>query len=483
VELNGGEGVLDLAGGAQIDVRHGTAAVAGKGKGEYDGAARGTVELSAPRLGSGGVRTDLDAATFGDIAIAAGGGLTIRGAKSIAVNAMQRYDDAAYATDLSASGRPYQVINQAYLDSKHRDSTAFIDAALANTNLRSGKLAGLATAAYADALHLRPGVDIVSKTHDGDLVVRGDLDLSNMRYASLNRRFQATNVRGSGEVGSLLLRAGGDLSIYGSINDGFAPPPATQDDKGWILLPGRDINGSDVIVPGKGVTLADGTLFPGGIALNYDLPVKGFDLLADTRLPAAVTLDQAITVPAGTVLAAAVRDGAGNIVHAAGTVLATAQTLTAGMRLDAGSVLKQSVKVRAMTWPKGVPLPGVAGERSVFALNGNLALAVGSLIPSGTDVKLMPNVDSIALRPEVAGSQGKLWAVAPMLAEGSQAWGMRLVAGADLDGADTRGVQAHPAHGTLRLADSHYGMYGILVPPKGVQYWTKEAQELGEREG
>ncbi|SIR87507.1 filamentous hemagglutinin family N-terminal domain-containing protein [Janthinobacterium sp. TND4EL3] len=483
VELNAGEGVLDLAGGAQIDVRHGTAAVAGKGKGEHDGAARGTVELSAPRLGSGGVRTDLDAATFGDIAIAAGGGLSIRGAKSIAVNAMQRYDDAAYATDLSASGRPYQVIDQAYLDSKHADSTAFIDAALANTNLRNIKLAGLNTAAYADALHLRPGVDIVSKTPDGDLVVRGDLDLSGMRYASLNPRFPHTAVRGSGEVGSLLLRAGGDLSIYGSINDGFAPPPATQDDKGWILLPGRDINGSDVIVPGQGVTVADGTLFPGGIALNYDVPLKGFNLDAQTRLPVAMTLDQAVTLPAGTVLAAAVRDGAGNIVHAAGSLLATAQTLTAGMRLDAGSVLAQAVKVRAMSWPKGVPLPGVAGERSVFALNGNLALAVGSLIPSGTDVKLMAGVESIALRPDVAGSQGKLWAIAPMLAEGSQAWGMRLVAGADLDGADTRGVQAHPSHGTLRLADSHYGMYGVLVPPKGVQYWTKEAQELGEREG
>lgn len=107
----------------------------------------------------------------------------------------------------------------------------------------------------------RPGVDIVSKTADGDLVVQGDLDLSGMRYASLNPRFQVTNARGSGEVGASPLRAGGDLSIYGSINDGFAPPPSTQDDIGWKLLPGRDINGSDVIVPGKGVTLADGTVF------------------------------------------------------------------------------------------------------------------------------------------------------------------------------------------------------------------------------
>ncbi|SDI08347.1 filamentous haemagglutinin family protein [Janthinobacterium sp. YR213] len=493
VELNAGEGTLDLAGGAQIDVRHGTAAVAGKGKGEHDGAARGTVELSAPRLGSGGSRTDVDAATFGDIAIAAGGGLTIRGAKSIAVNAMQRYDDAAYALapgangqpvpDLSASGRPYQVINQAYLDSKHGDSTAFIDAALANTALRNGKLAGLNTAAYADALHLRPGVDIVSKTADGDLVVQGDVDLSGMRYASLNPRFQVSNVRGSGEVGSLLLRAGGDLSIYGSINDGFAPPPSTQDDSGWRLLPGRDFNGSDVIVPGKGVTLADGTIFPGGATLNYDVPVKALSFRANTRLPVAVVLNQALTLPAGTVLAAAVRDSAGNIVHAAGTLLATEQTFTAGTRLDAGSVIAQMVKVRAMTWPKGIALPGLLGERNVVTLNGKLALPVGALIPNGTDVKLLPGVTAIELRPEVAGRQGKLWAIAPMLAEGSQSWGMRLAAGADLEAADTRSVQAHPDHGTLRLADSHYGMYGVLVPPKGVQHWTQAAQELGEREG
>ncbi|MDZ5633838.1 filamentous haemagglutinin family protein [Janthinobacterium sp. GMG1] len=483
VELNGGEGTLDLAGGAQIDVRHGTAAVLGKGKGEYDGAARGTVELSAPRLGSGGSRTDADAATFGDVAIASGSGFTVRGAKSIAINAMQRYDDAAYATDLSASGRPYQVVNQAYLDSKHADSTAFIDAALANTNLRNGKLAGLNTAAYAEALHLRPGVDIVSKTPDGDLVVQGDLDLSGMRYASLNPRFQVTHARGSGEVGSLLLRAGGDLNIYGSINDGFAPPPSTQDDKGWLLLPGRDINGSDVIVPGTGVTLADGTIFPGGVTLNYDVPVKALSFRANTRLPVDVVLNQVLTLPAGTVLAAAVRDSAGNIVHAAGTLLATEQTFTAGMRLDAGSVVAQMVKVRAMTWPKGVALPGLLGERNVVTLSGKVVLPVGALIPNGTDVKLLPGVTSIALRPEVAGRQGALWAIAPMLAEGSQSWGMRLAAGADLEAADTRSVQAHPEHGTLRLADSHYGMYGVMIPPKGVQHWTQAAQELGEREG
>jgi hypothetical protein len=304
-------------------------------------------------------------------------------------------------------------------------------------------------------------------------VVQGDLDLSGMRYASLNPRFQQMTVRGSGEVGSLLLRAGGDLSIYGSINDGFAPPPATQDDSGWKLLPGRDFNGSDVIVPGKGDP-GRRHRFPGRHA-QYDVPVKAFNVRANTRLPVDVVLNQVLTLPAGTVLAAAVRDSTGKVLHAAGTLLATAQTLPSGTRLDAGSVIGQLIKVRAMTWPKGVALPGLLGELNVVTLSDKVVLPVGALIPNGTNVKLLPGVDAIELRPEVAGRQGRLWAIAPMLADGSQAWGLRLVAGADLYGADTRAVQAHPAHGTLRLADSHYGMYGVMIPPKGVQYWTGSA--------
>ena len=52
----------------------------------------------------------------------------------------------------------------------------------------NGKLAGLNNATYRDAFHLRPGVEIISKTADGDLVVQGDLDLSGYRYASVNPR-------------------------------------------------------------------------------------------------------------------------------------------------------------------------------------------------------------------------------------------------------------------------------------------------------
>lgn len=469
VDLTSRAGVLTLADGARIDLRHGTAAPAG----QHDGRARGTLELNARRAGSD--------PTQGDIAIDARGGLDIQGARSIAVNGMWQYNDATFGSDPAASGRPYQVIDQAYLDGKDKDSTAFIKAALNNSDLMQRKLAGLNNARYADAFHLRPGVEIVSATADGDLVVQGDLDLSGYRYASVNPHTQKTDVYGSGEAGALTLRAGGDLSIYGSINDGFAPPPPTQDDKGWVLLPGIDFTGGDIVVPGAGVTLADGTAFPAGTKLNYDLPIKGVTLAAGTRLPVAAVLDQPLELPAGTVLAAAVHDASGNLLFAAGTLLSQAQTLQAGSQLGAGSVLSGATALRGFTWPKGVALPNVANagnaQTNILKLEGSLVLNRGSLLPSGTDVKLPDGVESVQLRPEIAGSDGRMWAIAPMLAEGSQSWSLRMVAGADTTAADSRIVQPEPVHGDLRLADSHYGMFGVLVPGKGSLIWTEAGVE------
>lgn len=101
-----------------------------------------------------------------------------------------------------------------------------------------------------------------------DLIVQGDLDLSGHRYASLNPAFQKTLAYGSGEVGNLVLRAGGNLEIYGSINDGFAPPAfasdeARMDGRGWLLLPGKQPFDSDLVIPRSGVELAEGTRYPG----------------------------------------------------------------------------------------------------------------------------------------------------------------------------------------------------------------------------
>ncbi|VVN32602.1 filamentous haemagglutinin family protein [Pseudomonas fluorescens] len=451
VELNAGDGVLTLASGARIDLRHGTDAVPGYLAGQNDGMLRGTLELNAPRLGSN------------DIAIDASGAMTIQGARSIGLNGVRRYTDARDGTDQAVTGRPYQVIDQAMLDRIHADSDTFINAALNNSDLLQRKLAGLNNATYADAFHLRPGVEIASKTADGDLVVEGDLDLSGYRYASLNPHTRLNpSIYGSGEAGSLIIRAGGNLDIYGSINDGFAPPPETQDDAGWKLIAGVQPFGGDLIVPGSGVSLAEGTQFPIGATLNYDVTIQGAVLASGTLLPTQAVLGEAYTFSAGTVLAGAIHDQNGNLLYAAGTLLSDSVTLPAATRLGAGIRLNKATALQAMNWPKGVPLPSVYNADLItfsgVKLKGELALLRGSLIPSMTDVKLAEGTSLIELRPFNGTQQGKNWAVASMLPSGSASWSMRVVAGADLDAADSRAVKPLTPEGHLRLADSHYGV-------------------------
>ena len=480
VELNSGLGTLTLADGARIDLRHGTAAAVGSGPGQHDGQARGTLELNAPRLNAGDP-------TQGDIAIDASGRLGIFGARSIGLNAVARYTDAPVGPVPAASGRPYQMIDQAYLNAKHLSSQQFIDHALANNGLMHGQLAGLNNAAYREAFHLRPGVQILT---EGDLVVSGDLDLSGYRYASVNPHTQQTSVYGSGEPGSLVIRAGGNLDIYGSINDGFAPPPATPDDKGWVLTPGMQGFGADVIVPGPGVVLEDGSLFPAGKTLNYALPFKATTLASGTVLAVQGSLQAPLTLPANTVLSAAVRDSNGQVLYAAGTLLQQPLVLATGTLLDAGTLLPGPASLGPMTWPAGVPLPGRAqfsnDEPDGVRLAGSLALKVGALIPSLTDIKLPAGVLSVPLR-SVTDSTRSNWAVATMLAEGSQSWSLRLVSGADTTAADSRAIKPTYA-GDLTLADTHYGLYEVyektIIPgkpakPGGALYWTDLGAEFG----
>ncbi|MDR0280255.1 MAG: filamentous hemagglutinin family protein [Paucimonas sp.] len=460
VELSSGN--LVLADGARIDLRHGTAS------GRNDLVALGTLDLKAPRIGG---------ATAGDIAIDASGRYDIQGAASISVYGMQRYTDAPLGSDPATSGKPYQVIDQTYLDGKHADSTAFITAALANTALLQDKLGGLNNERYLDALHLRPGVEIASTTADGDLVVQGDIDLSGYRYASLNPHTQRDpSVYGSGEVGGLVLRAGGDLTLYGSINDGFAPPATSPDDNGWLLVSGVQPFAADLVVPGPGVTLADGTVFQGGVTLNYELPIKGATLAAGTRLAVETRLTAPYTLAAGSVLAADIRDAGGTVLFAAGSLLEQAVTLPSGTRLGAGTLLVNNASVGAMRWPAGVPLPSIARNDAnlpnTLVLDGDLALARGALIPSQTDVKLPEGTTFVNLR----SGGGRNWAVASMLPAGSQSWSLRMVAGSDLDAADSRITRAD-GQGTLRLADTHYA--ANIVTGSAGKVLTEAAIEMG----
>ncbi|MNQ88623.1 hypothetical protein D3C85_1039000 [compost metagenome] len=221
-------------------------------------------------------------------------------------------------------------------------------------------------------------------------------------------------------------------------------------------------------------------------------------LRAGTELPTRATLTADLVLPAGTVLGGAIRDGAGNVIHPAGTVLSAALTLTTGMQLDAGNRLPGAAHVAAMTWPAGVPLPfpdGAVVDMPTYGpvngvvLAGDLMLRKGAMIPAETVVKLPGDATTVLMRDaDASGNQGRTWALAPMLEQGSQAWSMRLVGGADLTAADTRALQPRSTRGQLLLADTHYGLaqQTVLKPGTGIPgkyIWGPEAWMFGEVPG
>lgn len=447
IDLTSREGMLRVNGGAVLDLRYGTDTASAR----VD--ALGTLTLNAPRIGTN------------DVGIAIGGTPTIGGAKLVAVNAFRIYDDAPLASNPDVTGSRPQVVTQAYLDAIDAQSQSFINAAVGNGDL-SARLSGLGE------YHLRPGVEIASNAitnPDGNIDIRGDLDLSGYRYGPNANRIDPA-LRGYGEPGALVIRASGDLSVRGSINDGFDLPLETPDDvNSWVLTgyKGWDGNGAfvtpfgqEIVVPIDGVVLDAGTSFAKGATLNYDLPASAFALPAGTSLPVAMTLSDSMSLASGTVLVADILNADGSLAYAAGTILSQNVMLAAGMKLDSGTRLPADAKFDLFIWPKGVPLP------VNMTLSEPLTLAVGSVIPSMTSLKLVNG--SAKLRPMVDGRQGRNWAVAPMLGEGSSSWDMRIVAGADLDAVDTRMVRQGKS-GNLTFADTHVA--GTIEESPGGYVW------------
>ncbi|MBR1221828.1 filamentous hemagglutinin family protein [Bradyrhizobium sp. U87765 SZCCT0131] len=440
VELTSRAGTLVLGGTASIDLRTGTAVTAGN-----DGVARGTLTLNAPRLGGAGVAAGgrgVDGAS--DIAVSVIGVPHIQGARTIVVNGFRSYDDAPVASTPDVTGYRPQQITQGYLDEIDGDSRAFVDAALGNAAL-GNRLAGLGS------YHLRPGVEIIGKVSagnpKGDLTIAGDIDLSSYRYGPGSSRLDPA-LRGFGEPGTLAIRTAGDLNIHGSMTDGFAPPPSTPDDNGWVLGTGVVPFGGDLVLP-LSVTLNGGTVFKAGATLNYDLPATfNAAVPAGTLLPATATLTGTLVLSAGTVVGATIVNADGTVAYAAGTVLPQAVMLTAGMKLGAGTVLRTPASLVVTVWPKGVPLP------VDMTLTGAVTLAAGARIPSMTDVKLVGDLP-VELRAPTGGKLGQNWAVAPMLGAGASSWSVSLIAGADLKAADRQALDPR-ATGAIRLADTHY---------------------------
>ena len=256
VELTSAAGTVRLQENAIIDLRAG------------DGIARGRLEINARRTDSG--------AGHGDdgLAIEARAPLRIVGAASIALNGFRTYE----LPDGS-------VIDQAYLDGLNSDSKAFIDAALGNAAL-PGQIAGLA--ADGAAVHLRPGVEITSS---GTLSTSRDLDMSGYRYGP----GVDPNVVGSGEAGKLIIRAGGDLKINGSITDGFGAPPATPDDNRFLVVTPAYVPTTDVY-PTANFTLSEAWQIPNddfyrnNVSIVTDANAQNFWGPGDT-IPAGTTID------------------------------------------------------------------------------------------------------------------------------------------------------------------------------------------------
>ena len=429
---------LSIAPGATIDIA------------SPDPAANAHIEIDVPRTAAGS----------GDANISAGGPVNIVGAtrySSIDVNAFW-----AYAPD-SAPFLAGGVLTQAAFGTAAApgpvaaDAQSFIGAALAN-GLVTGKLAGLS--AYADAFHLRPGVEIDGSpdVNGGALTVLGDIDLSGMRFASVNPGAQlSAAVYGSGEPGVLWLRAPENLDVLGSINDGFAPPPPTPDDHGWVLIPGLLPAGQSIVLP-VSVSLGRGTVFPNMGALGYAIPLAANALAAGSAAPVALTL----AAPNSGAFVTRVQIGA----YPPGSTVPKG-ALAAGTTIPTGAVFPFKIDFAAVTWPAGAPLSALA-QAARLNKGQILTLAVGDLIPAGSSLLL---VDPIKGRPVTSvdtrpGGVGQIWGVSQMLPAGDLSWSLRLVAGAELSGADSRAEQAapslaltataaNPAPGSITLSDLH----------------------------
>lgn len=457
VTLTAAGGTLTIQAGSSIDVR------------SADTVARGKVVLNAQATGGSSTApaTGIAIAVTGPVSIA--GVWTDTGAQSgsVAVYGWQ----APFQTTLDANG--VSTVTQTWLDSIDAGFTQPFMANLAANTALQQQLQPLMTAAQG-AFHLRPGVEIVSGAADGSIVVAGDLNLANYRYGSGN------------EPGALVLRAAGNLTINGSVTDGFAAPPDSTgtdhnpDDNGWVLFNGAEPFGADVVLPADftgQIKLGAGTTIPTGnaVALNYPVQIATAGNSGGPTAP--VTLNQNVVIPAtvtlanppagsnyvipsgGWVATAAISDATGKVLFNAGDLIPAGTTFQKGWTIAAGSVLPFQVQmVAGSTWPAGASLEAI--NNSTVMLFATARLGAGAFIPSGTTVVFTGKTTVQNLRTlDASGIQGQIWADGAMLPAGSQSWSIGLVSGANTASANRFAVQTTGAlsgSGNMVLSDLHY---------------------------
>ena len=438
-----------------------------------DGEARGSIDLNARRVGD----PSETSATGNDVAVDAGDNLTVNGAKRVSVNGFWTYDDAPDDPE----NKNTQVVDQDWLDKTkervpegeeenphwdgldgvHEHSKDFIDAALANDALQT-RLASLKAAA-GDAFSLRPGVEIVSATDDGNLRIDGDLNFAGYRYGP----DVDEAVYGSGTAGVLVMRAGGDLEVNGSVTDGFKLPPNTPDSTYTLdfeLAPGMlDGNGrltQDFELPEQ-LTLRPGWDIGSAESLPFDLTFTGQEYLqyrgVDGVLPVDATLQRPlgpgswpITLGAGSYLPDGVTINEGGTYYTgsipAGTVISSA-TLPQGTVLGAGTYTRMHLYVEPVKLSAGTPIAGFSVSKSDQVRSGeNIVLSAGAVLEGGFEVSSFVGSETV---------EQSIWPMASAMAQGSESWDLRFVSGADLASASSRSARASRAGGDLIL-DNDY---------------------------
>ncbi len=426
LDLTTRDGRLVLADGATLDVSAG-------------GEDRGVINLNAPRLG--GKQGD-------DVAVDAGGPLTVRGAKRLSVNGFWTYDDAP----LDAEDDTTQVVDEAYMDGIHGDSEAFVNGALANAQLLE-RLAGLRDA--TDAFQLRPGVEIVSATEGGNLRLDGDLDLANYRYGL----DVDPNVRGSGTAGVFTLRAGGDLTVNGTISDGFGVPLSSPDTAYYLdyeLDPGLTSPGNfgldslnrDFTLP-ETLVLKEGWLIGDAEALPFDIRPGSLGIEAGNSVDQIVVNTAQVllfgVLSADVVFPTSVSDLQTGQSYSAGEVVPAGTNVTlfapAGTQFSAGFVFQRRVNIEPRVLPAGTDLTPYSISLEV-ADRERMELAAGTVLPEGFLINGLESATQVTENLPV---------LAPVLERGRESWDIRLVGGANLASASRRAVRAGAVAGDLIL--------------------------------
>jgi filamentous hemagglutinin family protein len=458
VTLTSTAGTLTLDQGAVIDVLYST-----NDPSKVD-AAQGQVVLNAPRNGS-------DDANF-----AATGSVTIQGAASMSLVAWTQYapgDVNGTIVQDNGGDTPVSASGTVGLNQVNTADQAYMAAALATPGPGLKSIAAALSAYGSLSTLLEPGVEIDSSAATGgNLTISGDLNFATFRYGP-----NANPTTGAGTPGVVLFRASNDLTVNGSVTDGFEAPPdsltgntLTGDTSGWVLKSNlANPFNQDVLLPSGAtgyykpgtkkametsqIELGAGSSFntQRDISLNYDITIDQAALLSNVVIPFSAILGKATApIPSGGWVATApILSSSGTVLFAKGSLIPSGTVLQVGDVIQPGTMLPVQVTVFNNTLvPAGTPLNIFAGATIKLSADTGV-LPVNALIPSNTkadflgvfadgDVLALKSLDLRAVNTD--GVQGYLYPLAEMLPAGSLSWSMNFVAGGNLGSANTLAV-------------------------------------------